>query len=405
MASWLPCRDSSTIPLTHRRPQGAWAATCPGEGSWSLQPDPGPPTPPCPSLWCVSPPNPGLPLCRGSSWVASPAAEPPSSPAPGPCLSGTPGLGQWEDGAPPCGAYPGEPAHRSVLREGNQGSSRFGAQCGAKQSQARSTALGVCTASASAGSKPGVPLTVVAAKGSGAEEAGRGSQGEMSMAPWQTPDRDQLTAKYLIRPFALTQPAWLPWSNRVSCTCATAEGCPLPAGGVAWGCQPVPLLHAHPPSILTALRAPTGSPLLPHACGCTHCRTQTPTVVHSSSPHRQPRGCERLSQSAGQRQQPLRCFTTHCGSLSPMKYICGSACGDKLLNCVCGRFMVRRDGGGQAGGPRCQPPSPSQQGRRACEGGSGARAGGTVGTTCKPSVNNPATDLQVIGRLASTFPC
>lgn len=86
-----------------------------------------------------------------------------------------------------------------------------------------------------------------------------------------------------------------------------------------------------------------------------------------------------------------------------MKYICGSARGDKLLNCVCGRFMARTEGGGQAGGPRRQPPSPSPQGHRAREGGSGARAGGTAGTTCKPGVNDPATDLQVTGSLASAF--
>lgn len=52
----------------------------------------------------VPPPNPGLSLCNGSSWVASPAAEPPSSPALGPSLPAALGLGQQEDGAPRCAA-------------------------------------------------------------------------------------------------------------------------------------------------------------------------------------------------------------------------------------------------------------------------------------------------------------
>lgn len=53
------------------------------------------------------------------------------------------------------------------------------------QSKARlATSLrGGCTASAPASSKAGILVTVVAAKGSGAREAGRGGQGGMLMAP------------------------------------------------------------------------------------------------------------------------------------------------------------------------------------------------------------------------------
>lgn len=186
------------------------------------------------------------------------------------------------------------------------------------------------------------------------------------MPPWQTPDRDQLTAKYLIRPFALMQSAWPPRSNRVSC--AHAMGRRLPSacwgaawglGGAAWGCQPAPLLHTHPPSALTAPHAPASSPLL-------HTRVLH-LLPHTDAHHgawQQRRGCERPSQRGGQRGQPLRCFTTRRGSLSPMKYICGSARGDKLLNCVCGRFMVRREAGGRQGGRAAaalpQPAGPSR---------------------------------------------
>lgn len=53
----------------------------------------------------------------------------------------------------------------------------------------------------------------------------------MSAAPWQTAGRHQLTAKYLISPFAVTQLAWLPRSDEVSSTCAVScSGLGLPRG-------------------------------------------------------------------------------------------------------------------------------------------------------------------------------
>ena len=71
----------------------------------------------------VPPPNPGLSLCRSSSWAALPAAKVPSSPALGPCLPGALGLRQQEDGPPlrglirgtctspsPWGRKPGQPS-------------------------------------------------------------------------------------------------------------------------------------------------------------------------------------------------------------------------------------------------------------------------------------------------------
>lgn len=190
------------------------------------------------------------------------------------------------------------------------------------------------------------------------------------MAPWQTPDRDQLTAKYLIRPFALTQLAWLPWSNGVSCT--HAKGCwgLRGAGSAVWG-LPGCTLSAHPHShqlpIFTAQCTPTASPHS-HTCVLHLWPAQLPTTVHSCSPQQQSQGC------VGQRPQPLGCFTTCCSSLWPVKSICGSACGDKLFNCVCRRFMLGRDGGGGRGDALAAA-IPSLQGCRACEGGSRAAPG------------------------------
>lgn len=166
----------------------------------------------------------------------------------------------------------------------------------------------------------------------GTEEGGqRGGQGRQ-MASWQAAGGHQLAAKYLMRPFAVTQLAWPPWSNEVSCTCATAPGLLHGCCG-AGGCCGAALL---PPSLLhspPAPHAPAGS-RAPHA-----------RAPHAGAQHR------------AQRRQPRGCFTTR-GRLSPMKYICGSERGDKLLNCVCGRFMVRRDAGEgwrRRGGPCRQP--------------------------------------------------
>lgn len=133
------------------------------------------------------------------------------------------------------------------------------------------------------------------------------------MVPWQTPDRDQLTAKYLIRSFPLTQLAWPPWSNGVSCTHAKSQG----RLGCVWGWEgsvglPGCAWSAHPPihrlSVFTAQHTP--------AAGTSVCCTRG---RHSCSPQRQPQGRE------GQRPQPLGCFTACCSSLWPVKSICGSA--------------------------------------------------------------------------------
>lgn len=108
------------------------------------------------------------------------------------------------------------------------------------------------------------------------------------MAPWQTPDRDQLTAKYLIRSFALTQLAWPPWSNGVSCTHAKSQGLP---GIAVWGC----VWPAHPPihllSIFTAQHTPLARPRWP--VSVLHLR------LAQLQPQRQPQG------RVGQRPQPL----------------------------------------------------------------------------------------------------
>lgn len=167
------------------------------------------------------------------------------------------------------------------------------------------------------------------------------------MAPWKTPDRDQLTAKYLISPFALMQPAWPPRSNGVSCTRTTGRGLPFACQGGGVG-LPASTSPAHPPTAHP--HSPTrtcGLSPLAHACAA-------PAAAHRrrlrrTAPASPREAVNALRRHTGQRGQPLGCFTTCRGSLSPMKYICGSARGDKLLNCVCGRFMVRRDGGGQAG--------------------------------------------------------
>lgn len=116
---------------------------------------------------------------------------------------------------------------------------------------------------------------------------------------------------------------------------------------------------------------------------CTHCHTQTPSATH-----RHP-----LQNTAA---APRMLYCLH-GSLSPMKYICGSAGADKLLNCVCGRFMEHKDTGGRGGSTARH--RRSRQGHHTSKGGSGAHAGAMLGATCEPSVNNPATDLQVTGRL------
>ena len=90
----------------------------------------------------------------------------------------------------------------------------------------------------------------------------------MSAAPWQTAGRHQLTAKYLINPFAVTQLAWLPRSDEVNCTCAVGcSGLGLPWGG---GTSPAhsPLQsprnppHTHVRSVQAAEHS-AGSP-----CGC-----------------------------------------------------------------------------------------------------------------------------------------
>lgn len=187
-------------------------------------------------------------------------------------------------------------------------------------------------------------------RGWGGRERQPGREG-MVMAPWQTPDRDQLTAKYLIRPFALTQLAPLPRSNEVSCTCAGAGGCLLLPGGTGVSACP----HTHPRSTLTAPVHPQTLPPCTRVC-CTRCCTDPPAAQRP--PHRSAR-----QQPPPAAPQPLRCFTTRRGSLSPMKYICGSARGDKLLNCVCSRFMVWGAGSGEVGGraasQRPQPARPS----------------------------------------------
>lgn len=77
-----------TLPRQRRRPPypalspGCWAVPCPGEGSWTHS-QPQAPQPHHAHAFSVSPPllNLGLSLCRGSSWVPLPAAEPPASPA------------------------------------------------------------------------------------------------------------------------------------------------------------------------------------------------------------------------------------------------------------------------------------------------------------------------------------
>lgn len=188
------------------------------------------------------------------------------------------------------------------------------------------------------------------------------------MAPWQTPDRDQLTAKYLIKAFALAQLAWPSWSNGVSCTHTKGQG----LLGFVWGSQAVPGLHPsiHPLPISTAQHTPR-------------------CVQHLRPAQLHPQGSAR---AVGQRPQPLGCFTACCSSLWPVKSICGSARRDKLLNCVCRRFTLGRDGGG--GRDALAAAIPSLQG---CEGGSGAAAG-------THSRNSPAADLQVIGSSGSACP-
>lgn len=180
------------------------------------------------------------------------------------------------------------------------------------------------------------------------------------MAPWQIPDRDQLTAKYLIKAFALTQLAWPPWSNGVSCTHAKGQG----LLGFVWDSQAVPGLHPpiHPLPISTAQHMPR-------------------CVLHLRPAQLHPRGSAR---AVGQCPQPLGCFTACCSSLWPVKSICGSARRDKLLNCVCRRFMLGRTAG--AAGMRWQLPSPARRAVRvAAEPQRGHTAGIAPLQICKSS--------------------
>lgn len=112
------------------------------------------------------------------------------------------------------------------------------------------------------------------------------------MAPWQTPGTDQLTAKYLIRPFALTQLAWLPRSNRVSCTCTGGWGAihclwgdsmgrgQRGAASLCLSCIPTPPQpRVHPRALPASTRV---------CCAHRRARQQPP-----------PRGCERPSWRGG----------------------------------------------------------------------------------------------------------
>lgn len=75
-----PAEIVAPAPLSPTVPRVLGCAL-PWGGVLDPQSDPSPPASPCPRLWCVPPttPNPGLSLCRGSSWVPLPTAEPPAS--------------------------------------------------------------------------------------------------------------------------------------------------------------------------------------------------------------------------------------------------------------------------------------------------------------------------------------
>lgn len=280
----------------HHPPYPPMALGCPGcnlprGGVLVPAASPSPPrAPPCPSLWCVPPKPWAVSVLQQLRRIACSRA-----PILSRCRSlPAPGLGQWEDGAPPAGLNSGSP--HIAPSPGKETRAALGLEPNVGQSKAGPAAMrrGGGAASAPTGSRPSVPVMVVAVQGSGAGggREGRPGRGGMLMPPWQTPDRDQLTAKYLIRPFALMQPAWPPRSNRVSCAHAMGRRLPIACWGAAWGlegqrgaasrhlsCTPT---H-HPPSHPACTRRL--SPLA-HACAA-------PAAAHRR-PSRRTAAAERL---------------------------------------------------------------------------------------------------------------